>query len=111
MSQETKAHEIVLRFCRWDGTTRLFGGHYGMREPRNPNPGAKCIICCLDWTERPNLAEANTWEQVYVQLAVSGALDLARVETEACREQERIDREGTGFLASTKYRKRRHYRR
>ncbi len=92
MSLETKAHEIILRFCRWDGTTRLFGGHYGMRTPMHPKPGAECIVCGLEWSDLPNLAEAPTWEQVYVQLAVSGCIDRARVENEACHtatERER----------------------
>lgn len=93
MALETKAHEIIIRFCRWDGTTRLFGGHYGMRCPMHPKPGAECIVCSLEWSEQPNLAEASTWEQVYVQLAVSGRIDRARVEQEAYTAELKAEKE------------------
>jgi hypothetical protein len=81
---EGHAHDIVLAFCRSDGAHHLFG-MYGMRV-REPN--MKCLVCWIDWGIRPDLAEGDSWDEVYCQLAASQALDRARVKTIALREAE-----------------------
>jgi len=107
MTDETKAEDIILRFCRQAGTARTYGGNFGMRRPMYPTPGAECIVTCLDWTSRPNLAEGNTWEQVYVQLAACQALDIARVEHEAYQKELQAEKERQ---AQRTYRRQRYHR-
>jgi hypothetical protein len=107
MTRDSKAEEIVLQFCRHASTSRSYGGNFGMRQPTHPTPGAECVVACLDWTSRPNLAEASTWEQVYVQLAACQALDIARVEYEAYMKELRAEKERQ---AQRTYKRRRWHR-
>jgi hypothetical protein len=108
MIEESKAHDLVLSFCRHASTARTYGGNFGMRQPTNPTPGAECMVMCLDWTTHPLiLAQASTWEQVYVQLAACQALDIARVEHETYMKEVKAEKERQ---AQRTYKRRRWHR-
>lgn len=108
MTEDLKAEQIILQFCRDASMARTYGGNFGMRQPTHPTPGAECIVRCLDWTTHPIiLAEGRTWEQVYVQLAACQALDIARVEHEAYMKELRAEKERQ---AQRTYRRRRWHR-